>query len=108
MKLAIALLSGGLAALATASAATAQTPPAPAAAAAAAPATAAAPQDTPAAPEHRGRRDPNRVICRSEPILGSRINMQRQCFTAAEWETMRQQNRMSIDRAQTNKPTNGG
>jgi hypothetical protein len=66
------------------------------------------PADAPPPEQRRDGRDPNRVICRSEPILGSRIATQRQCFTAAEWETIRQQNRMAIDRAQTGKPTNGG
>ena len=106
MKFLISVLAGGVAAFATPS--FAQSSQQDVATSAPATSAAPAPQSTPAAPEHPGRRDPNRMICRSEPILGSRINVQRQCFTAAEWETMRQQNRMSIDRAQTNKPTNGG
>jgi len=51
--------------------------------------------------------DPNRLICRREPILGSRLGTNRRCMTAAEWAQVRLDNRMRIERAQKDRPTMG-
>ncbi len=42
-------------------------------------------------PEVKGQRDLTRMICRTRPVLGSRLNKTRECHTAAEWEQMRRQ-----------------
>lgn len=43
----------------------------------------------------------DRLICRSEPVLGSRIAKQKRCLTAAQWEENRQNQRMAIERSQS-------
>jgi len=49
--------------------------------------------------------DPNRIICRREPIIGSRLGVNRRCMTAAEWAQVRLDNRMQIEHAQKDRPT---
>ncbi|WP_414901003.1 hypothetical protein ACMT1E_13990 [Sphingomonas flavalba] len=54
-------------------------------------------------PGDAGKKDPNRVICRTETDIGSRLSRSRQCYTAAEWQQIRREQRMMIDRAQQSK-----
>lgn len=72
------------------------------------PATAAQPSTTPIVitaqsqadtPQVKGSRDMNRVICRTRPVLGSRLNKQRECRTAADWERLRTQATNGADKA---------
>ena len=85
-------------ALAVATSAAAQTPPsgAPAAKEAAAntvsPATAVGPKAT--APD-----DPNKLVCKSEPVLGSRLPVRR-CRTVADIRDRQLQDRQSVEHAQ--------
>jgi len=51
--------------------------------------------------------DGNRIICRREEIIGSRLGVNRRCMTAAEWAQVRLDNRMQIERAQKDRPTLG-
>jgi len=51
--------------------------------------------------------DPNRTICRSVAVTGSRLGRQRVCQTAAQWQQIRRDNRRSIERAQADRPTAG-
>lgn len=44
--------------------------------------------------------DPNRMICRSEDIIGSRLAKQKRCLTAAQWAEERRLNRESVERTQ--------
>jgi hypothetical protein len=44
--------------------------------------------------------DPNRMICRTEPILGSRLDLKRRCMTAQQWTTLRQETRLQIEKVQ--------
>ena len=37
--------------------------------------------------------DPNEVICRNLPVVGSRVNRMRVCRTRAEWTNAREVNR---------------
>ena len=37
--------------------------------------------------------DPNEVICRNVPVVGSRVNSMRVCRTRAEWTNAREVNR---------------
>jgi len=51
--------------------------------------------------------DANRIICRREPILGSRLGVNRRCMTAAEWAQVRLDNRHQVERAQKDRPLEG-
>jgi len=62
-----------------------------------APAVATAPAK--AAPKAK----PDEVVCRREPVLGSRMK-QRTCLTQAEWDARKNEARDAIERAQTNMP----
>jgi hypothetical protein len=52
--------------------------------------------------------DPDREICRSKPVVGSRLKRVRECATAQQWEDMKLQERLGLMRKQTNgDPGNG-
>jgi hypothetical protein len=55
---------------------------------------------TPAAPANEA--DPNREICKSRPVVGSRLQRVRECHTAQQWEEMRAQERQGLLRKQYN------
>jgi hypothetical protein len=46
--------------------------------------------------------DPNREICKSKPVVGSRLQRVRECATAQQWEDMKLQERTGMLRKQTN------
>jgi hypothetical protein len=46
--------------------------------------------------------DPDREICKSVPVVGSRLKRVRQCATAAQWEDLRAQERAGLMRKQYN------
>ncbi|HEX8262718.1 MAG TPA: hypothetical protein VF547_07580 [Allosphingosinicella sp.] len=46
--------------------------------------------------------DPDREICKSKPVVGSRLKRVRECATAAQWEEMKLQERQGLLRRQTN------
>ena len=46
--------------------------------------------------------DPERQICKSRPVIGSRVARVRECATAAQWEDMKLQERTGLLRKQTN------
>ena len=54
-------------------------------------------------------RDPNRIICENQEVLGSRLATRKVCMTAAEWAAKRANERQLIDRSQTQQqgPTGG-
>jgi hypothetical protein len=54
-------------------------------------------------------KDPNRVICEKQEVLGSRVATKRVCMTAAEWDARRLEDRQNVDRQQTQRSgtTNG-
>ena len=55
------------------------------------------------------KKDPNRMICEKQEVLGSRLQSRRVCMTAAEWDLKRREERQSIDRNQISKNgKNGG
>lgn len=66
----------------------------------AAPAEARKPRDVDA-------KDPNKVICRTEEVIGSRLASKRTCMTAQQWEDMRREQRTTVDRIQAFKPQQG-
>jgi hypothetical protein len=54
-----------------------------------------------AAPEPRSE-DPNRQICKSKPVVGSRLKRIRECHTAAEWDDMKLAEQVGLVRQQIN------
>jgi hypothetical protein len=52
--------------------------------------------------------DQNRIICRTEAQIGSRLSKIRRCHTAAEWAEVKRENRRVIDKVQAHKPSQGG
>ncbi len=51
--------------------------------------------------------DPNRKICKSKPVVGSRLKTIRECATAQEWEDMKLQDRVGLMRRQNNGDAGG-
>jgi hypothetical protein len=54
-----------------------------------------------AAPRKSGW-DPDRQICKSRSVVGSRVKRVRECATAQQWEDMELQERMGLMRKQFN------
>ena len=48
-------------------------------------------------------KDPNRIICEKQEVLGSRVATKRVCMTAAEWEIRKREDREAIEKAQVNR-----
>lgn len=48
--------------------------------------------------------NPQRVICRTEQQIGSRLSKIKRCHTAAEWAEVKRENRRVIDKVQAHKP----
>ena len=46
--------------------------------------------------------DPNREICKSKPVVGSRLKRVRECATAQQWAEMELQERLGLMRKQIN------
>ena len=51
--------------------------------------------------------DPNRIICRSEEEIGSRLQTQRTCMTAMQWADVEREQRRTVERVQQYKPAQG-
>ena len=58
---------------------------------------------TSTAPSKAEKAKPTDVVCRKEPVLGSRMKS-RICMTQAEWDARQQQDRQDLDKTQTQKP----
>ncbi|MET0377251.1 MAG: hypothetical protein ABW128_23705 [Rhizorhabdus sp.] len=50
--------------------------------------------------------DPDRLICRSEEVTGSRLVKQKRCLTKAQWAEDRRIQKLAIDKAQTTRYKN--
>jgi hypothetical protein len=50
--------------------------------------------------------DPNKIVCRKEAVLGSRMPS-RTCMTQGEWDARKTQSRDELDAAQRNIPLRG-
>ena len=68
---------------------------------AAEPAAATATPATAAAPAKAGPK-PDEVVCKREPVLGSRMK-QRLCMTQADWDARKAAARDELEKAQTNQ-----
>ena len=55
-----------------------------------------------AAPKKAPAPDPERIICKSQPVIGSRVARKRQCYTAQQWEDMELQDRLMMMTKQFN------
>ena len=44
--------------------------------------------------------DPNRMICRTEEVIGSRLMTERHCMTAQQWIDLRLETRRAVERVQ--------
>lgn len=53
--------------------------------------------------EPKDSKDPNRMICEKQGVLGSRLATKRVCKTAAEWEAQRLAERQTVDRTQVQR-----
>ena len=51
--------------------------------------------------------DPERQICKTKAVVGSRLKRVRECATAAQWEEMKLQERVGLMRKQTNGDPGG-
>ena len=51
--------------------------------------------------------DPNRVICRTNTVTGSRLATQKTCLTAPEWDRLEHDQREVVERVQSLRTTNG-
>lgn len=53
----------------------------------------------------KAARDPNRTICKTMEIIGSRLGSKRVCMTASEWQAMEREQRATTERIQSNQPS---
>ena len=63
---------------------------------------AAGPAPGAAAEKAKKTYDPNREICKSKPVLGSRLQRIRECHSAQQWLEMKQQEQWGLRRQQFN------
>lgn len=47
--------------------------------------------------------DPNEIVCEKQKVPGSRLAMAKVCKTRAEWADLRNQDRMDLERVQTQR-----
>lgn len=45
-------------------------------------------------------KDPNRIICEKQEVVGSRLATKKICMTAAEWDDRKREDREAIDKGQ--------
>lgn len=57
-------------------------------------------QGASAAGRAKAKYDPNKVICESRDVIGSRLQRVRVCHTAQEWEEVRTQEKVGLMRKQ--------
>lgn len=50
----------------------------------------------------------DKVVCRRDKAVGSRLNTKQVCKTQRQWTADKEQDRRDIDRIQANRPTSGG
>lgn len=51
--------------------------------------------------------DPNRMVCRTAEIIGSRLGTKKTCMTAMQWDQLEREQRATTERIQTQRTTNG-
>jgi len=62
------------------------------------------------AAENSGRKagNPNKVICRMESEIGSKLRRTRACHTKAEWDELRRQTQANVEHIENARPCNCG
>ena len=55
---------------------------------------------TPPPAAAQSRNDPNKIICETQEVIGSRLATKRVCATRAQWAERRLQERLQIDQSQ--------
>ncbi len=45
--------------------------------------------------------DPNQIICRTQDVLGSRLQKRRVCMTRAQWADAQSQDQQAVERVQS-------
>lgn len=58
--------------------------------------------------DERTASDQNKVICRTEEVIGSRLQSTRTCLTKQQWAQRRDEQRRTVQRIQDFKSHNGG
>jgi hypothetical protein len=71
-------------------------------------ATMAAPVAARPAEDKKDARDPNRVVCKTTDVIGSRLQKKKTCMTAQQWDEFERDQRNTVDRVQAFKPHTGG
>jgi hypothetical protein len=54
-------------------------------------------------PQVQAAQDPNQIVCEREEVTGSRIGTKRVCMTRGQWAEQRRNDRMEIERVQTQR-----
>lgn len=69
----------------------------------------AGPQAAPSAAAPKSRNDPNRIICRTDDEIGSRVHKRKICMTAAQWNDVSHESGFATERkeALVSKPGGG-
>lgn len=62
---------------------------------------------SPAVAKNKKQSDPNRLICKSEEMVGSRLQTKKTCLTAMQWDQLQRDQRMTVERVQAFKPNQG-
>ncbi len=57
--------------------------------------------------EKQDSKNPDRMICRAEEQIGTRLSKKKVCMTAQQWKEQRRLSRMEIDRNQSNRYVSG-
>lgn len=49
------------------------------------------------------KNSPDKLICRSEPVIGSRLAKNKRCMTKAQWDEDRRLTRLQLEQNQNNR-----
>lgn len=60
------------------------------------------PVAVPAATSGKKGQDPNRMICRTEEVTGSKLQSERRCMAAYQWKDYERRQKESVDLQQRN------
>jgi hypothetical protein len=53
--------------------------------------------------DQKAKDNPDKLICRSEPVIGSRLAKNKRCMTKAQWAEDRRLTRMQLEQNQNNR-----
>lgn len=58
-------------------------------------------------PKKAPAKDPNRMVCRTEEVIGSRLQSKKHCMTAIQWDQLEREQRNTVDHIEAYRPTMG-